>query len=66
MERLQSVLEEYLQRSRHYNQVSINEVDDNIVVKWFDNKGEWYQFEEIEFPKNHLDMRIEHYKNKIR
>ena len=67
IEYLRKDLSKLLLFSRHYSKVQLTESGKYLIVMWYAPKQEnWYSNETIEFPTNDLDIRIEHYKNKLK
>lgn len=67
IEYLRRVLDTLLIFSRRYNSVELKVSNKDIQVTWWNPKDpKWYSFETIEFPISDLDIRIEHYRNKVK
>ena len=66
MNRLQSILEQYANQAKCNIKVKVTEIGDNIEIRWDHSKGNWNTFHIKEFPKDHLEDRINNYKNKLK
>lgn len=67
IEYLKKLLGKLLLFSRHYSKVMLTKSGTYLIVMWYAPKQEnWYSNETIEFPIKDLDIRLEHYKNKLR
>lgn len=67
IEYLRKLLSKLLIFSRRYNSVELKISGKDMMVLWFNPKDiTWYSFEQLEFPVSDLDIRIEHYKNKLK
>lgn len=64
---LSKVLNIYVKLMRHYGAVDINVNRERkiIEVKYKEPKGDWWEFEAVEFPFSDLNKRLTHYKRKV-
>jgi len=63
---LRTLVNMYALHLKHYNSAEVVVNKGLIIVTYFnDNQPKWYTFEAIEFPIEHLDKRINHYKSKL-
>ena len=63
---LRRLLMIYVRFLRYYSEVEITIKDKTIEVKYTGVRNGGYQFQCIEFPKEHLGKRVAHYRAKVR
>lgn len=66
IEYLRKLLEKLILFNRHYSKVTLMVSNKDFMVIWSHPKVSYYSFEDITIPLTDLDIRIEHYRNKLR